>query len=55
MDALIARRGHMDELREVAKARGFVTLAEDGIRRVMEGYTSISEVSRVVDLTGRLH
>lgn len=55
LDSLIARRGHMDELREVAKARGFTTLAEDGIRRVLEGYTSLSEVSRVVDLTGRLH
>ena len=55
LDSLIARRAHMDELREAALAKGFTTLAEDGIRRIIEGYTSLAEVSRVVDLTGRLH
>jgi general secretion pathway protein E/type IV pilus assembly protein PilB len=55
LDSLIARRSHLDELREAALAKGFTTLAEDGIRRILEGYTSLVEVSRVVDLTGRLH
>lgn len=54
MDALIARRAHMDELRALASRKGFVTLAEDGIRRIMEGYTSLSEVMRVIDLTSRV-
>ncbi len=54
MDSMIARRAHLDELRDVARDKGFVTLAEDGIRRVLEGLTSVSEVSRVVDLTGRI-
>jgi type II secretory ATPase GspE/PulE/Tfp pilus assembly ATPase PilB-like protein len=54
LDSMIARRAHLDELRAVARERGFVTLAEDGIRRVLEGITSLAEVSRVVDLTGRL-
>ena len=44
----------MDELKEIAITQGFVTLAEDGIRRVIEGYTSIEEIGRVVDLTGKL-
>lgn len=54
MDALVARRAHMDELRHLAMEKGFVTLAADGIRRVMEGYTSLAEVMRVIDLTSRL-
>jgi type II secretory ATPase GspE/PulE/Tfp pilus assembly ATPase PilB-like protein len=37
-----------------ALARGFVPIAEDGLRRVLEGVTSIEEVGRVVDLTVRL-
>ncbi|HSR02850.1 MAG TPA: ATPase, T2SS/T4P/T4SS family, partial [Methylophilaceae bacterium] len=37
MDALIARRAHLDELKTVAVKKGFITLAEDGIRRVLEG------------------
>ena len=55
LDSLVARRSHLDELREAALAKGFTTLAEDGIRRILEGYTSLDEVSRVVDLTGKLH
>ena len=54
LDSMIARRSHLDELRAVAREKGFVTLAEDGIRRVLEGFTSVAEVTRVVDLTSRL-
>ena len=54
MDSMIARRAHLDELRTVAHAKGFVPLAEDGVRRVLEGFTSLAEISRVVDLTSRL-
>jgi type II secretory ATPase GspE/PulE/Tfp pilus assembly ATPase PilB-like protein len=55
MDALIARKAHLDELRTVAVNKGFTTLAEDGIRRILEGYTSIEEVMRVIDLTSRIN
>jgi type II secretory ATPase GspE/PulE/Tfp pilus assembly ATPase PilB-like protein len=54
LDELIARHATLRELREAALRKGFKTLAEDGIRRVLEGRTSVAEVSRVVDLTGRL-
>jgi type II secretory ATPase GspE/PulE/Tfp pilus assembly ATPase PilB-like protein len=50
LDAMISRRAHQDELRAAALGKGFVTLAQDGIRRVLEGVTSLDEVSRVVDL-----
>jgi len=55
MDALIARRAHLDELRTMALDKGFTTLAEDGVRRILEGYTSIEEVTRVIDLTSRIN
>jgi type II secretory ATPase GspE/PulE/Tfp pilus assembly ATPase PilB-like protein len=54
MDSLVARRAHMDELKKLAHEKGFVTLADDGVRRVLEGITSLAEVMRVVDLTSRM-
>jgi type II secretory ATPase GspE/PulE/Tfp pilus assembly ATPase PilB-like protein len=54
LDAMIARRSHQDEMRTVATEKGFVTLAADGIRRILEGYTSLAEVGRVIDLTSRI-
>jgi len=55
MDSLISRRAHLDELQKMAFDKGFVTLAEDGVRRIIEGYTSLAEVMRVIDLTSRLN
>ena len=54
-DSLISRRAHLDELQKLALDKGFVTLAEDGVRRILEGYTSLAEVMRVIDLTSRMH
>ena len=54
MDSLISRRAHLDELQKLALDKGFVTLAEDGVRRILEGYTSVAEVMRVIDLTSRI-
>jgi len=54
MDSLIARRAHFDELRNMALEKGFTTLADDGVRRILEGYTSIEETMRVIDLTSRI-
>lgn len=54
MDALISRRAHLDELQKMAFEKGFATLAEDGVRRILEGHTSVVEVMRVIDLTSRI-
>ncbi|SNS00622.1 general secretion pathway protein E/type IV pilus assembly protein PilB [Methylobacillus rhizosphaerae] len=54
MDALIARRAHVEEMRDLAMAQGFSTMAEDGVQRVLEGVTSLAEVMRVIDLTSRV-
>jgi len=54
MDSLISRRAHLDELQKLALEKGFITLAEDGVRRILEGYTSVAEVMRMIDLTSRI-
>jgi general secretion pathway protein E/type IV pilus assembly protein PilB len=54
-DSLISRRAHLDELQALAVDKGFVSLAEDGVRRILEGYTSLKEVMRVIDLTSRMN
>ncbi len=54
LDELVARRATLRELRAAASAKGFRPLAEDGLRRVLDGTTSLDEVARVVDLTGRM-
>jgi type II secretory ATPase GspE/PulE/Tfp pilus assembly ATPase PilB-like protein len=53
MDELIARRATTRELREAAISKGFRPLAEEGLQRVVEGVTSLSEVARAIDLTSR--
>jgi len=50
---LIAHRATTYDLRQHNQKTGFISLAEDGIRRILEGMTSLEEVSRVVDLTDR--
>lgn len=54
LDELVARQAGLKELEDYALTRGFVPIAQDGIRRVREGLTSLSEVRRVVDLSDRL-
>jgi general secretion pathway protein E/type IV pilus assembly protein PilB len=53
MDELIARRSTAKELRTVAMAKGFRPLADAGIQRVLDGVTTLAELARAVDLTGR--
>ena len=53
LDELLARRATVREILELANAKGFITLAEDGVRRVLDGSTTLDEVARVVDFTAR--
>ncbi|MES2564225.1 MAG: GspE/PulE family protein [Pseudomonadota bacterium] len=53
LDELVARRATAKELRTAAMAKGFRPLAEAGMQRVLDGVTTLSELSRAVDLTGR--
>ncbi|MBU1215559.1 MAG: GspE/PulE family protein [Gammaproteobacteria bacterium] len=53
MDDLVARRASIRDIKQAALEAGFRPLAQDGIRRILQGITSVAEVSRVVDLTDR--
>ncbi len=54
LDELVARGATMRDIARCALDRGFKPLAEAGIARIVDGTTSLDEVSRVVDLTERV-
>jgi general secretion pathway protein E/type IV pilus assembly protein PilB len=51
LDELITQRSSIKVLTDYARSKGFITMAEDGLRRVREGLTTVEEIGRVVDLT----
>jgi type IV pilus assembly protein PilB len=54
LDELVAHRASGRELTRAARAAGFRSLLDDGVRRVLDGATTLDEVARVIDLTERL-
>jgi len=54
LDDLLAHGATTKEIRDAAYKQGFFTLAEDGVRHIISGITSIKEVARVADLTERM-
>ncbi len=54
MDALISRSAHLDEMRSTAQRKGFTTLADDAVRLVLNGTTSLDEAMRVIDLNRQM-
>ncbi len=53
LDELVARRASPKEMRDAAISKNFRPLAEEGVQRVVDGSTSLAEVARAIDLTGR--
>jgi general secretion pathway protein E/type IV pilus assembly protein PilB len=53
LDELVARRATAKEMRAVAVAKGFRSLSDEGLQRAIDGTTSLTEVAREIDLTGR--
>ena len=53
LDELVARRATAKELRAAALANKFRPLAEEAISLVLNGTSSLAEISRTIDLTGR--
>jgi len=54
LDDLLAHGATTKEIKDAAYDQGFFTLADDGVRHIIEGITSIDEVGRVADLTDRM-
>ncbi len=51
---LISENASAHTLMQAAAEEGFRTLADDACRRVIDGTTSLDEITRIVDLTDRL-
>lgn len=54
LDELIIQRATPKELKSMALQKGFQPLASEAIRYVLNGTTSLPEVSRVIDLTDQI-
>ena len=54
LDELIAKNATVREMMTVAVKSNFEALADVAVKRVLEGVTTLDEVSRVVDLTEKL-
>lgn len=54
LDELIARNATLQEMRRSVGTSGFKGLADAALEQVLAGVTSLSEASRVVDLSARL-
>ncbi len=50
LDDLVAQRARFQTIRLAALRKGFRPLAADGVRQMLQGITSLTEVARVVDL-----
>ena len=54
LDDVLARKGSQSELLRTALSKGFKTLIDVGTERILEGSSSLEEITRVVDLSIRL-
>ncbi|MDE3038845.1 MAG: Flp pilus assembly complex ATPase component TadA, partial [Pseudomonadota bacterium] len=54
MDELIATHATRKAMTDYALAGGFITMAQDGINKVMAGEISLGELINTIDLTDRL-
>ena len=52
LNEMIVRGASVQELKECCRANGMRTLQEDGLKKVVEGITTIEEVMRVVQSVG---
>ncbi len=52
LDEVVARRGSVNEVRSVAEKTGvFVSMVENGVDKMLQGETMLSEIARVTDIT----
>lgn len=54
LDDLISNDGSRKEMYEYAIKKGFVPMVEDGVMKVVAGFTDLDELMRVVDMTDRM-
>ena len=53
-DDAMAQGATRAQLKALAREQGFITMAEDGIKKVLRGEINIASLVRAVDMTDRL-
>jgi general secretion pathway protein E/type IV pilus assembly protein PilB len=51
LDELVTQRASLKTMNAHLRKTGFVSMAENGMRKVRDGFTTVEEIGRVVDLT----
>ena len=51
MDAVVAKGGTRAEIKEIALAKGFKSIKDDGMLKILEGKTTFEAVSKIVSIT----
>ena len=54
LDEIVANNGHKTELKRAAVAKGFKSMADDGVDKVLAGITTLESLKKSVDLTDRM-
>lgn len=54
LDDIIAANGHKSELKAMARKKGFKSMLDDGVIKILEGTTTIDQVSKVVNFADRM-
>ncbi len=54
LDEMIFRKAPKSEMLSHIKTKGFIPMAEDGIRKVLKGLIDLDELARTIDITDRL-
>lgn len=54
LNDLVAENAHKAQLKAKAKEKGFKSMLDDGILKILEGKTSLEAVMKVVDFTDRI-
>ena len=53
LDEMVAEQITIGKMKQKLKQHGYMTMADDAVRRILEGMTTLDEVSRVINLTDR--
>lgn len=53
LDEMVAEQITIGKMKQKLKQQGYMTMADDAVRRILEGMTTLDEVSRVINLTDR--
>lgn len=54
LDDIVANNGHRSELKALAIKKGFKSMADDGVEKVLEGTTSVEALMKSVNLLERI-